>query len=232
MQRVLRVFLLMSFILYVLVGCSGFEITDQHQQTRYEQMYEQLPDWCDQVWQSGFTEAKMSGYSFAENSLTIHLNLEDEIDDCSTTIEEAFDLFDRNDYYYTNQNDESVELAVEIVKTNGSTKSGCVEISNNISFNGMISTDSINVGKIDKDTSKKIGIRCVLLYKYNFDIEQDINRNIDFVYVTDYKGDIDYINRFTNIDTMHIWSEEDDDIDTLNTFISDMEARGIEVIID
>lgn len=228
-NKITKIFLLLSMIIICgLMGCAWSPTTENEEESTKEQLREQLPEWYAQVWLDGFTDSLLTSYTCDNDNITINLSLKDGVDDYSTTIHEVFTLFARMDDYLIGNNLEN-NLTVSIGENK--VHSSGIMISNNSTFNDTI------YSAIKFDNESCIGRRFCYIVLINDDtknpfVDEEISEHIDVFFVPYLFKEYECLNKFIDISTVYVCGINDDAIDMFDQFISDMEARGIEVIID
>jgi len=227
MNKNLKQYLLILVLFIVgLVGCAWKSSTKQDHNNCIKEMQEQLPDWYENVWTEEFSEAMMSEFRYSEYRIDISLVLYDDVKDYSATIEEAFELLDRNDDYCV-ENEKHINVGISIGRN--IIVSPRVDITNEmIVFGG----DSEENSKLKSG----IGMRYCMIQQTNNNasfpyISKRFSNHIDAMYLPIFLNDLDSFYKFDNVDVVYVEIYNESQKDDFDQFVSDMEERGIEVIV-
>lgn len=228
MNKNLKQYLLILVLFIVgLVGCAWKSSTKQDHNNCIKEMQEQLPDWYENVWTEEFSEAMVKSFSYEEDVISIELVLRDDIEDYSITIKESLELLDRNDNDL-HAGSKTFDIYIGIAKNR--IISPMVAISNrepqNVSWPGETTND---------DGDEKVKRFCIITEIDNNTsfpyISKEFDEHINMIYLPYFLNDLSSFNSFTNVDSVYIGHYNETQKDDFDQFISDMEERGIEVIV-
>lgn len=216
----------------MIIACSWQPTSSKEDDKNKDRIREKLPDWYEEVWKDGFSEAQVSNFSYEDSRLFFVLELNEDISDYTTSVDEALALLDRNDNYAnSHQLDKLIDISIEIQKS----VPRCddyIFIGNDYYMSGKASTKKTSLKGLSKSYNRYVDIYSANCPTISVDIEDNIGLIFIGLFTDEMVDTIPYIKRFTNVDALYIDCKDESLQSEYSQFVSDMEERGVEVITD